>query len=101
MVEGELVALDRPAALKAHHVPGLLLKVEGKAVARALELARGLRGVLAAQPFGAAAHVRVDPQQQDAERLQAAFQGAGIQGVSVEVTEPTLEDVFLAVVGAN
>jgi len=98
MVDGRLVALDRPAELKRTHVPGLLFKLQGPEVQRALALARGLEGVLRAEPFGAAAHVQLDPARLSGDALGAALAAAGVVGVSVERTEPTLEDVFLAVV---
>jgi ABC-2 type transport system ATP-binding protein len=98
MVEGQLVALDTPAQLKRRHVPGVLCKLEGREVPRALELCRQLPGVLDAQPFGAAAHVRLDPAQCDPRRLDRALSQRGLQELSVDEIQPTLEDVFLTVV---
>src|SRR5688500_4658629 len=65
MVDGRLVALDTPAALKKTHVPGAIVKIEGRQVAPALEAAKKLEGVIEAQPFGAAAHVPFDPARTD------------------------------------
>jgi ABC-2 type transport system ATP-binding protein len=98
MVDGRLVALDRPDALKRQHVPGLLLKLSGSELPRALAVARKLEGVLKAQPFGAAAHVHLDPQRLDAEGLRAALAREGLAGIELQPAAPTLEDVFLAVV---
>ncbi len=99
MVDGRLEALDTPAALKAQHVPGLLVKVEGAGVARALDaLLDGVPGVLHAQPFGAAAHVRLDPAAADLQTLDGCLARRGIEGLRISPMEPTLEDVFLAVV---
>jgi ABC-2 type transport system ATP-binding protein len=55
--------------------------------------------VRAAEPFGAGLHLRVDPAAWSAEAVRAELAGRGGEGVSVEETEPSLEDVFLAVVG--
>ena len=98
MVDGRLVALDRPEALKRQHVPGLLLKLSGRELPRALAVARRLDGVLKAQPFGAAAHVHLDPQRLDAEGLRAALAREGLSGIELQPAAATLEDVFLAVV---
>jgi ABC-2 type transport system ATP-binding protein len=98
MVDGRLVALDRPDALKRQHVPGLLLKLSGRELPRALAVARRLDGVLKAQPFGAAAHVHLDPQRLDAEGLRGALAREGLGEIELEPAAPTLEDVFLAVV---
>jgi ABC-2 type transport system ATP-binding protein len=98
MVDGRLVALDTPAQLKRRHVPGLLCKLEGRGVPRALTLCAGLPGVLDAQPFGAAAHVRLDPERADLPALRRALSQRGLQQLSVSAIQPTLEDVFLTVV---
>ncbi|HZZ85883.1 MAG TPA: ABC transporter ATP-binding protein [Anaeromyxobacteraceae bacterium] len=97
MVDGRLVALDTPAALKARWVPGQVLVARGRGLdAAAL---RRLPGVLAAEPFGAGLHVRLDPDRIGAERVAAALRGAGARELSLASAAPSLEDVFLAVVG--
>lgn len=101
MVDGRLVALDTPEALKRSHVPGRLCRVAGEGVGRALPVLGGLPGVLEAHPFGAALHVRYDPSRVDRPRLQEGLRAAGLAGFSFEAIEPTLEDVFLAVVEAK
>jgi ABC-2 type transport system ATP-binding protein len=101
MVDGALVALDTPAALKRLHVPGLLLQVEGPEVFRALAPLRRLEGVLDVQPFGATAHVRLDPQRVDEAALAAALRREGLDALTLHAIDATLEDVFLAVVEAT
>ena len=98
MVDGRLEALDTPAALKARHVPGELCKVEGPGVALALGACEELPGVLDVQPFGAAAHVRLDPAAADMAALDQHLRRRGLEGLRLSPMEPTLEDVFLAVV---
>lgn len=92
MADGRLRALDTPAALKAAWVPGRILAFEGPDAAAGAQAARALPGVLAVEPFGAAWHVRFAGEAEG--RVRACF------GPEVEVglAEPTLEDVFLAVV---
>ncbi|WP_242392261.1 ABC transporter ATP-binding protein [Anaeromyxobacter oryzisoli] len=101
MVDGRLVALDTPAALKATWVPERLLVARGRDLARAGERLRGLPGVQHVVRFGAALHVRVAPGGVSEEAVAAALRSAGASDVAVEGAEPSLEDVFLAVVGAN
>ena len=98
MVDGRLEALDTPAALKQQHVPGELYKLEGAGVPRALEICGELEGVLDAQPFGAAAHVRLDPARSGRGELAQLLERHGLDGLQLSHMEPTLEDVFLAVV---
>lgn len=93
MVDGRLVVLDTPAELKKQHVPGIVLRLEGGDVDSARRRCRGLAGVLDAQPFGTALHVRVDP-----ARMSMAALSDELPGFAVEQIDPTLEDVFLAVV---
>jgi ABC-2 type transport system ATP-binding protein len=98
MVSGRLAALDAPAQLKQAHVPGHLFQLEGQAVARALPLVKALPGVLDAQPFGATAHLRLDPRVLDEKYLRVQFKAWQLDGLSLTPIEPTMEDVFLAVV---
>jgi len=98
MVDGRLVALDTPAALKRTWVPDRVLVVRGRALLDAAAALRARPGVRAVAPFGAALHVRVDPAALSDADVGAALRGAGAQDVRVEPSEPSLEDVFLAVV---
>jgi ABC-2 type transport system ATP-binding protein len=96
MVAGRLVALDTPAALKRDHVEGVIVAVRGRGL-RA-EALSGLDGVLDVVPFGAGLHVRTRGLEIDA--LARALSAAGASELELETTEPTLEDVFLAVTSA-
>ena len=101
MVDGRLVALDTPARLKATWVPDEVLVVRGRGLRGAAAALQGRPGVRDVIPFGAGLHLRVEPGSlppPEAARLLAA---AGAEEVGVERAEPTLEDVFLAVVGGG
>jgi ABC-2 type transport system ATP-binding protein len=97
MVDGRLVALDTPAALKRTHVPGALLAVRGRDLAAGAEALRRTPGVAAVAPFGAGLHVRVAEGGPAPDAVARALAGAGASAVTVEPVEPSLEDVFLAV----
>jgi ABC-2 type transport system ATP-binding protein len=100
MVDGRLEALDAPSGLKQGFVPGRLFDIRGvEPGARSALMA--LPGVLQVEPFGAGFHVRLPEaglQIDDVQRELAAF---GFGGAVVEAREPTLEDVFLEVVGTR
>jgi ABC-2 type transport system ATP-binding protein len=98
MVDGNLVALDTPAALKRAWVPGLLWVVRGRELAAGAEALRRLPGITTVAPFGAGLHVRAEPGRAGAEEVLRALAAAGATAVSVERSEPSLEDVFLAAV---
>jgi ABC-2 type transport system ATP-binding protein len=98
MVDGRLVALDTPAALKRTWVPDRVLVARGEGLLEAAAALRAREGVRAVAPFGAALHLRVDPDRLGAAEVEEALRAAGARGVRVEPAEPSLEDVFLAVV---
>jgi ABC-2 type transport system ATP-binding protein len=98
MVDGRLVALDTPAALKRRYVPGRVLSVRGHNLVGAAAALRGRPGILAVEPFGAGLHLQVAAAEWDQAAVTTAFLGAGARAVEVEASEPTLEDVFLAAV---
>ena len=97
MIDGRLVALDTPAALKRRYVPGRILLARGQNLMVAGKELRAQSGVLAIEPFGAGLHLQVSGEW-NADSIARALTKAGAQGVQVESGEPTLEDVFLAAV---
>ncbi len=99
MVDGRLVALDTPAALKRQHVPGQMFIVRGSELKGAGEKLASEAGIIAITPFGAGLHVRAHTDQWEAPRLSAALAHLGASNVELEAAEPSLEDVFLEVVG--
>lgn len=98
MVDGALLALDTPAALKARHVPGPVIACRGTDLSRQLAYARGLPQVRAADLYGLDLHLRLaDTPAAEAEVLaQLRSHGADVQ--EVQPMEASLEDVFLALV---
>jgi ABC-2 type transport system ATP-binding protein len=98
MVDGRLVALDTPAALKRRYVPGRVLSARGRNLTSAATSLRSRPGIIAIEPFGAGLHLQVVADDWDISKVTAALTSAGAQAVEVEAGEPTLEDVFLAVV---
>jgi drug efflux transport system ATP-binding protein len=99
MVDGRLVALDTPASLKRTWVPERVLVARGQGLASAAAALRGREGVRSVEPFGAGLHLRVDPARPSPDEVAAILSAAGAREVAVERGEPSLEDVFLAVVG--
>jgi ABC-2 type transport system ATP-binding protein len=98
MVDGRLVALDTPAALKKAWVPDRVLVARGADLGAGAAALRGGEGVRGVAAFGAGLHLRVDPARWTAEQVAGALRAAGAREVRVEEAEPSLEDVFLAVV---
>jgi len=101
MVDGRLVALDTPANLKRTKVPDRVFALRGPSLVQAADMLRAMQGIRAAEPFGAGMHVRADPAIWSTEAVASALRDAGGNEIEVEESEPTLEDVFLAVAGAR
>jgi len=97
--EGRVLALDRPQVLQA----GL----EGTMVALRADRPRDARAVLAALPgvreatlFGDAVHVLLPPGA-DVQAPGRALAASGLVVLDSEETEPSLEDVFIHLVGGE
>jgi ABC-2 type transport system ATP-binding protein len=98
MVDGRLVALDTPAGLKRSYVPDRVVHATGRDLLAAAALLRGRPGIGAVEPFGAGLHLRVTAAAWNAAAVAEALRAAGAAEVDVQEAEPSLEDVFLAVV---
>lgn len=109
MRNGRLLAMDTPSNLKAHALPGLawdvMLEQPSKGSSPSPEESPILHVLTALQQCPCVLraglvsdHLRaITPFEiHDDETFQASLREAGIQGLSVERVEPTLEDVFLA-----
>jgi ABC-2 type transport system ATP-binding protein len=101
MYGGRLVALDTPAALKRSAIGGEVLEIEGEPQERARGLAAALPGVREVAPHGARLHAIVDDAALRGPQVAAALEAAAIAGVRVDPIDPSLEDVFVALVGRN
>jgi ABC-2 type transport system ATP-binding protein len=101
MYGGRLVALDTPAGLKRGTLDGEVLEIEGAPQERVRELVAAAPGVREVAPHGARLHAIVDNAVLRAPRIEAALQEAGIEGGRAEAIDPSLEDVFVTLVGRH
>ncbi len=99
MVDGRLVALDSPEALKQKYVPERVVMVRGRGLGAAQAWCEAQSGIRSVTPFGAGLHLRVADPALDDEALVRGLTGAGAFEVTAEEGAATLEDVFLEVVG--
>jgi ABC-2 type transport system ATP-binding protein len=98
--DGVLRALAPPAELRRTALHGRLLDVRCDAPLRALPLLEGAPGVREVALYGTALHVLIDPARQSADGLRAWLTGAGATVRDVAPIEPSLEDVFISLIGA-
>jgi len=100
MRDGKLLAMDSPSTLKQQALPGLAWDIFAKPLLAALSALENCPCVLRAGLTGD--HLRaITPFDIDAEALYQALFDASIQVDHLEVVEPTLEDVFLALADSN
>jgi ABC-2 type transport system ATP-binding protein len=101
MVQGQLVALDSPRALKTQWVPGEVISVHNRDVAQVRRALAAVAGVLAIEPFGSTVRIRFDPGQLTRANLDLALRAVGSQDPVIETADASLEDVFLAAVSSD
>jgi drug efflux transport system ATP-binding protein len=95
MRDGKLLAMDTPSALKHSALPGLAWDVFAQPLLPALAALQHCSCVLRAGLT--ADHLRaITPSDTKASILQATLREAGLRIERIELVEPTLEDVFLA-----
>ena len=97
MVSGRLEALDTPAGLKRDIVPGTHYAVDG--AISASELATDVPALERVNPFGQRIHVRMRGDMEDPAAFAALLAARKLSSLGFEVIEPSLEDVFLELVG--
>jgi len=97
--QGRLIALGSPTELKKRHLSGVILEIATTDVLAAMEALSGAKEVLDAAVFGRALHVRLDKGVDALAYLLPFLAGAGLSIQQMRPVEPTLEDVFVALVG--
>ncbi len=99
--QGRLVAMGSPSELKGGAIQGRLLLVECDDAGPLLEALETAPGVRDAAPFGSSLHLLVDDPAADVPRIEQFLAARGLAWRRVEPIKPTLEDVFVQLVGAR
>jgi ABC-2 type transport system ATP-binding protein len=96
---GQLIALGSPGELKSKHLAGTIYEIGTDHVLAAAEALAHAEGVLDAAVFGRSLHVRLK-QEIDAQAYLPSFlNSSGLFVNSIRPIDPSLEDVFVALVG--
>lgn len=98
--DGTLRALASPAELK-RMLHGQLLKVASDAPFDAVAALEGIPGVHNVALQGNDVHALVDPAVLSAEQISNHLRQAGIVAQEIRPIEPTLEDVFISLIGTG
>jgi len=96
---GKLIALGTPQDLKKHSLDGDIYEVETSDVLGAVESLSKVDQVLDAAIFGRAMHVRLAKGADAENTLRKPLAANGLDLGRIQPINPTLEDVFVALVG--
>jgi ABC-2 type transport system ATP-binding protein len=97
---GEIHHCDTPARLK-QAMPGVLLAIAADDPRGAREALAGMPGVLGLLLMGDRVNVRVDDADRRLPELRARLAGRGIAHADITPVEPSIEDVFVALLGTG
>jgi ABC-2 type transport system ATP-binding protein len=97
---GKIRICDTPARLK-RAMPGALLAVSTDHPRAVRDALKGAPGVASILVMGDHVNVRVDDADRRAPELQARLAGEGVTVANLERVEPGIEDVFVALAGAE
>ena len=101
MYRGKVIALGTPAELKAGLTAHSLLNLDSSDPLDTMRALEGLAGVLDVAVFGGGLHVTVDDVDATSARVRQRLAAQGIQVRKLEQIEPSMEDVFVALIEAE
>ncbi|UCD84263.1 MAG: ABC transporter ATP-binding protein [Deltaproteobacteria bacterium] len=97
--QGRLVALGEPQELKSREMKGNLLELDCGDAVRALDLVAGIEGVSDAALFANTLHLVVDDFKETGPKIREAVGERGIAVHSLKPIPPSLEDIFVSLIG--
>ncbi len=98
---GKLIALGSPADLKREHLRGQIYEIEVDDALAGEEAVRDAEDILDVAVFGRVLHVRVTREVEGTRLLHSLLSKAGLAVRHLRTIEPTLEDVFVALVAGK
>jgi ABC-2 type transport system ATP-binding protein len=98
MYRGKVIALDSPADLKHSLDAVSILRLECSDVLGAIRLLQPLPGVTDVAVFGGGLHVTVPDAERATPSIRAALEQAGIGITALDRVQPSMEDVFVALI---
>ncbi len=101
MYRGKVIALGTPAELKAGLTTHSLLNLDASDPLDTMRALEGLAGVYDVAVFGGGLHVTVDDVGATSARMRERLAAKGIEVRKLEQIEPSMEDVFVALIEAE
>ncbi len=93
--QGEVIANDNPAVLKGT-LSGVAVDMIARPQTLALTQLRRMPHISQVQVFGERLHLLLRDGQEEAKTLQAQLERQGVAVTDYKITQPSLEDVFIA-----
>jgi ABC-2 type transport system ATP-binding protein len=101
MYRGKVIALGTPEELKNGLTEHSLLNLESSDPLQTMRALQGLAGVLDVAVFGGGLHVTVDDPAATGARMRESLAAKGIEVKRLEQIQPSMEDVFVAMIEAE
>jgi len=101
MYRGKVIALGAPAELKKQLTSRHILQLDSSDPLESMRALESVAGVRDVAVFGGGLHVTVDDPAAGEARIQEALRSKGIELQGLETIEPTMEDVFVAMIEAE
>jgi ABC-2 type transport system ATP-binding protein len=101
MYRGKVIALGSPAELKRGLTSHSLLHLDSSEPLETMRALERVTGVLDVAVFGGGLHVTVDDVEATSARVRQALAAKGIEVKRLERIEPSMEDVFVAMIEAE
>jgi ABC-2 type transport system ATP-binding protein len=101
MYRGKVIALGTPAELKAGLTMHSLLNMDSSDPLDTMRALEGLAGVYDVAVFGGGLHVTVDDVKATSARVRERLAARGIEVRKLEQIQPSMEDVFVALIEAE
>ncbi|HAH88334.1 MAG TPA: multidrug ABC transporter ATP-binding protein [Armatimonadetes bacterium] len=98
---GKIIACGSPDSLKKERISGQILSIDTNQPTEAMEVSATLPGVEDVALYGRYVHIFTKEGIAVSGRIRDALQKAGIKLLSIEVVPPTLEDVFVRLIGGK
>ena len=98
---GKLAALGSPSELKRRAIHGEILLVQGDNPGAMHEALDGAPAVRDVAPFGSSLHIVVDDAARDRPAIETLLKQHELGWSRIELIKPTLEDVFVQLVGGD
>jgi ABC-2 type transport system ATP-binding protein len=101
MYRGKVIALGTPEELKTGLSTHVLLNLETADPLETMRALEGVPGVSDVAVFGGGLHVTVDDPEAGAKRVKDRLAAKGIAPRSLERIQPSMEDIFVAMIEAE